>query len=369
MLTHFYSFAGRGGLLIASVFFFTTNDGHAQSADSIKLDYRKIYAACLDADVASALKLLEISDAKTSVRDAKFKTDFEARFKYDTDRSDFLIKKKSDIDELLSVYHEYWRSSLLNPDQNYDSILTVKIGGILSRAYRLSLNTIINTDSLGFYLNKYVKSKGLYTTGWGKTGKLFDLLVWRVEKDTTYSFKLNKEKLTARVFMMDNFVTLGWEEYATFGRAFPGGWATREALFCVQKSYNLKSENFNISYLAHEGRHFADYKIFPKLSSADLEYRGKLTELSMARTSLYTLIESFIRNANYDSQNGHSIANFCAIRELSRSIFKQEFQKDMAEWKKISVEKINKTANEILKANTRALQRAGNDIEKFIKPQ
>ena len=42
-----------------------------------------------------------------------------------------------------------------------------------------------------------------------------------------------------------------------------------------------------ISYLAHESRHFEDYQLFPKLKSADLEYRAKLTELSMANETLY----------------------------------------------------------------------------------
>lgn len=90
---------------------------------------------------------------------------------------------------------------------------------------------------------------------------------------------------------MDEFVTLGWTEFATMDKYHPGGWATDDALNCVKKAYDVSSETFLISYLAHEGRHCSDYKHFPKLrNSADLEYRAKLTELSMADSTLLQLI-------------------------------------------------------------------------------
>ncbi len=200
-----------------------------------------------------------------------------------------------------------------------------------------------------------------------KPGKYFDLLVWASEKDTTYSFSLHNEQTSAEVVFMDDFVTLGWEEYATLDRYYPGGWATKKALYCVRKVYDLNSEGFKISYLAHESRHFADYKIFPKLKSADLEYRAKLTELSMAQKTLYKTIEFFINNSNYESENGHSVANYCVIRDLSKVIFKNEFEKDISKWKEISVEQINKAAYDLLEANTESLMKQGTDVRKYIK--
>ncbi len=80
---------------------------------------------------------------------------------------------------------------------------------------------------------------------------------------------------------------------------------------------------------------------FKLKSSADLEYRAKLTELSLANQSLYQLIEFFIMNANYDSENGHSVANYCAIRDVSKAVFGREFEKDMQQWKSIPVSRIN----------------------------
>ncbi len=71
--------------------------------------------------------------------------------------------------------------------------------------------------------------------GLARPAGLYDLLVWRTEKDTTYSFAVNKDRLTVKVVFMDDFITLGWEEYATLGKLYPGGWATDQALvLCAQ---------------------------------------------------------------------------------------------------------------------------------------
>lgn len=344
--------------------------GYSQNeiADSVKLDYSKIYAYCLDGDVKSALKLLAIDpQKKISVQDQIFITDFENRFKYDVDKSNFLNERKSGIDSLLKMYHNYWRTALIHPDENYEARITKDITSFLENNYPFSKGKLINEDSIDVYLVKYVKSKGLHTTGYGKTGKLYDLLVWKTEKDSIYKSAVRNETLTSRVFMMEEFVTLGWEEYSTMGSYHPGGWATTEALYCVKKSYDIKGEYFLISYLAHEGRHFADYKMFPKLVSADLEYRAKLTELSLLDTKLFEVIEDFISQANYDSENGHSVANFCVIRDLSKSIFGFAFEKDLAKWKSVSKNKINIAAYKLLQANTKALQSKGRSVEKFIK--
>ena len=165
---------------------------------------------------------------------------------------------------------------------------------------------------------------------------------------------------------MDNFITLGWEEYATLGKHYPGGW-TSDAIYCVKRAYDLKSEDFLVSLLAHEGRHFADNKLFPKLTSADLEYRAKFTELSIAKKTIYQLIDFFIDNANYESDNGHNIADYCVIRDLSKELFNVEFEKDKVKWHKINVLTINKIAYKLLQKNTKELKVIGRNVEKLIK--
>ncbi|MEP6677574.1 MAG: hypothetical protein ABJA78_20605 [Ferruginibacter sp.] len=340
-----------------------------EDKDSVKLDYRKIYSFCLDANIKPVFALLEYDPGKKiSAKDQLFRKNFNERFKYGSDQNHLLASKGSSIDSLLSIFQHYWRGSLLDSANSYDSILWHTLHVFLKNDYPALKAMPYNIDSADAYAKMYIANKGLYMTdGIGKTGKLFDLLVWKSQKDTTYHFTLHHETTSARVIFMNDFITLGWEEYATLGRYYPGGWATSGALYCVRSAYDLKSENFLVSYLAHESRHFADYKLFPKLTSADLEYRAKLVELSLAKQSLYGLVNFFIDNANYDSDNGHSVADYCVIRDLSRAIFKTEFEKDKTRWSKIGSKKINAAADKILQVNTKELMLKGKEVEKYIK--
>lgn len=335
-----------------------------------KLDYRTIYSYALDGNIAPVITILsESNDDTLSESDKKFKNDFMIRFGYEDDRSDFLETKNSGIDRLLKLYRDYWRMALLDNSKNYDQHITSTVAEFLAKEYEPAkeLNSASKDDSIDKYHKEYIASKGYKTTGFGKTGSLYDLLVWKNQTDTNYSFKCVNDDISAEVVFMDDFITLGWEEYATFGKFYPGGWATKEALFCVRSAYDLNSESFLISYLAHEGRHFSDYKMFPELSSADLEYRAKLTELAMLDTMLYRTIEHFISNGNYDSDNSHSIANYCIVRDLSKVLFDNEHEKDINKWRDAGRERINAIAYELLVKNTDDLNKETPPVRNFIK--
>ncbi len=330
----------------------------------------KIFGFALDGNIQPALSMIAVeSGTKLSAKDSTIKAKFEERFKYNIDKSNYLSSRSSAIDSILFIYHDYWRKSLLDNTENYENSLKSRLTNYLALNYKPAkkLNSRSTDKAISKQLTNYISSLGLHTTGYGNTGKYKDLLVWRTEKDTTYNFEINGEKISARVFLMDKFITLGWEEFATIDKLYPGGWATHEALYCVEKAYDLKSENFLISYLAHEGRHFSDYKLFPKLTSTDLEYRAKLTELSMANETLFTTIQFFISNANYESDNDHQIANYCVIRDISKLLFKTEFEKDIAKWKTLTIETIHTAALQALNTNTGDLKKAGKKVEKFIK--
>jgi hypothetical protein len=335
---------------------------------TVKLPYQDIYALGLDANVRPILSLLDVDVRRLSDQDKTFKTNFELRFGGADDGSAYDEAKESEISDLLSIFRSYWRTALLDTSRSYDPELAMRIVPFLKQNYLPVRDIDIARDSIGFYTSQYVRSKGLFTTGTvGKTGRLYDLLVWRAQKDTTYTFSIHGETLETRVVFMQDFITLGWEEYATLGKYYPGGWTTTEALYCVASAYDLNSEAFNVRYLAHEGRHYADYKLFPKLTSADLEYRAKLTELSLAKSSIPSLIQFFINNANYDSDNGHSVANYCVIRDLSKALFNVDFERSKAKWTSVSTRKINKTALKLLTENTETLRSLSPDIEAFIK--
>lgn len=346
------------------------NTLHAQiaSEEISKLDYEKIYAHCLDGNVKSALPLLEIDNSQLSKKDIQFKKEFENRFKGIADSSEYLTGKKSKIQGLHSIFSDYWRQALLEPNETHDQLLGRRAVQFLKNNYSDVKNKNITRDSIGYFLSQFIKSKGYYTLeSLDKTENIYDLLVWESERDTTYSFSLKKEKVKVKVVFMYNFVTLGWQEYATLGKYFPGGWAKDGAIYCVRESYDIESENFKISYLAHEGRHFLDKNTFPNLQSSDLEYRAKLSELSLAKNTLYDIIQNFASKANEQSENPHPLANYWVIHNLSKELLNVDFEKNLINWKKISPKKINNAAYRLLKNNTRALQQKGVNVTSIIK--
>jgi len=330
-----------------------------QHIDSAKIDSKKIYAYGLDADLKAAVQLLSTYDGKLlSKKDSTLKANFESRFKYATDQSDFLKKKDSPLNALLKIYVTYWRKALLT-SVNHDQQLRENLVTFLAADDPLAkqLNAASKDIEIDHFLKKHVQSKGYQTTGFARTGKLIDLLIWKDQRDTTYTFTLDKEEIKTPIRFLDQFVTLGWEEYATFGRYYPGGWADQTFLSCVKKGYDLKSESFLIGYLAHEGRHFSDYKLFPNLTSAELEYRAKLTELMLADSTIYQTIDFFINNANSTSENPHSKANYKVMNGISELIFNIPFEKNPDRWKSLSKQTIRQTSKQLLDSNSKSLQK------------
>ena len=317
------------------------------------LPYDQIFAYGMDANVKSALELLQAQSDLTG-EDREFKERFLDRFSGDSDNEKYEKSGDEKIDEMLSMFRNYWRISLLDPSENYMMTLGRNVMPFLMKNYP-PFKSPQQRDSLGNHLADYIKSKGFYTTKQiNPQGRLVDLLIWQTQTDSTFKVRLSKkEQMEVNVVFMEDFLTLGWMEYATLGEHHPGGWTTEDALFCVKKSYDLASENFKISYLAHEARHFADKKIFNDLSDKDLEYRSKLTEISLSsKKRMYTLLEFFIENANAESVNGHQLANHQLIADLSNDLLGLDYQSNLNEWKKVSVKKLNKAAENLLVEHT-----------------
>ena len=216
-------------------------------------------------------------------------------------------------------------------------------------------------------LQGHLKTHGCYAAV-GRTGQFYDLLLHGAETEVRYPVTTPEDTLEVKVVFMDSVISNGWEGYATCDTYYPGGWATDSALFCVRSSYDLASEQFTVSYLKHEGKHFADYKRFPKLQGADLEYRAKLVELGAAKEIMYGLIRFFLKNSAYDANNPHAYANFCVIRDLSRSLFNKEREEDIAAWKTLPVERIQQASTALLLKNTRDLEAAGaGSVKTYIR--
>lgn len=324
------------------------------------LPYDKIYAYGMDTNVKPIFDLLNVNGQTLSDEDRKFIEDFQNRFGGEEDLSVYSTSGDPQLDYLLATFRDYWRKSLLDIENNYMMDLGQQVIPFLIKNYP-KFKSPAQRDSLGNYLADYIRTRGVYTTKQiNPTGRLVDLLIWKEQMDTTFEVKLSRsETVQAKVVLTRDFLTLGWMEFATLGEHHPGGWTTDEALYCVVESYDMESENFKISYLAHEARHFQDKQKWPEMSDADLEYRAKLTELSLAKKSTHNLIEFFISNANGSSVNGHQLANHYLIQNLSNRLFDNQLVTDVSRWKRIKSKKINTIAGKLLSEHTAELNRAG----------
>ena len=108
--------------------------------------------------------------------------------------------------------------------------------------------------------------------------------------------------------------------YATCDYYHSAGWTETGRLYCVRPSYDLDSESFRVSYLAHEGQHFADKRRFPNLEAPELEYRAKLVEISRAETTLEKLLQGFGANVSDNRDQPHSFANARLLRDLAGAV-------------------------------------------------
>lgn len=327
-------------------------------AQEISMPYSQIFSKALNGDVLSALDVLGQIDGDLSTEDLEFKKEYELRFKGEEDQSSYLSDEEAPLFELHSLFRDYWRMSLLNPGENYIGQLGRKVVPFLMQYYPPVRGTEVKRDSIGVYLSRYIHNQGLYTQeDVDVSGHLLDLIVWQSESDTTISFEMDNDEINIPIIKMKDFVTLGWREYATMGTHYPGGWATKEALYMVEKAYDEDTESFKVSFVAHEGRHHLDLNIFPDLENDHLEYRAKLTELSIADSTTFDLIEFFINNSGKDSEVPHFRANYKLIHQLSKKLFNTDFETDMDRWRKSGVSGINKVAYQILKNDTEVLKK------------
>lgn len=332
-----------------------------QKNDSLTIDFPQVIGQALNGNLPEVLKIINATqDSLLIKRHLIIKKELNDRFYYDTDVSNYSIKHHSEIDSLLTIFKNYWRTSFLD----FPAINNAELKQDLIKFFKIKDNQAINdsvmTSLIDSNLKKYIDGKGYHTVGFSKTGKYYDLLVWKKEHDTVYNFKINNETINCPVVFMEDFVTKGWEEFATADKIHPGGWAGEKSLYCVKESYDLNSEDFLYSFLAHEGRHFDDYKKYPGLSNADLEYRAKLTELSMTNTTLFKVLYFMIMNSNKDSADGHQLSNYYVVHNLSKRFFNKDFEKDIEKWKTIDIKKINEVSYLMLQENNLFLKKNNN---------
>jgi predicted CopG family antitoxin len=276
------------------------------------------------------------------------------------------------VNEISNIYREYWRVELMKPKPEsrtdsalYNNIADYVLSNKLTRLSKDSLRKNIKDDTV---LKKIIEQEG-FKVNFNFRNGFQEIFIWNKESTEKYDVILPKETIKTTVVFIESYHINGYDEFATIGDSQVGGWATKDStkLYCNKGTYDLKSEKFKISYLKHESLHFTDLNNYPNLSAADLEYRSKVIELMYCTEgTIYDRISEFVSGANKaDRKNSHPYANYILIQNLSKLIFNSDFNSDSNQWKKVSVDKINKAASSLYESSENILQK-DNSLNEII---
>lgn len=328
--------------------------------------YNQIISPAANGDVSLTLSRMDsvdkFSNPLVNLKYQKTKKKYTARFLGDIESSKTSCKNEV-IDNICSIYQDYWKIKLQKTPVNCDSILYNKLSHYLveNELTELNLDELSKTIKDDSELTRVIENEGYYCKFFLING-IQDILIWDKQSRSTYSIDLPENNIEVSVVFIENYVLKGAADYATFGHSLIGGWASNldSSLFCNRGTYKLKSEKFQYSYLKHEALHFIDMIDYPNLESADLEYRAKLIELIYCtEKSIYKRLDEFIiGSSNENRNNSHPYANYHLLSQLSEKFFDVAFEADISKWKSIPPDEINKVSlelfnkgSELLKAN------------------
>ncbi|MGM9484816.1 hypothetical protein ACS5PN_26715 [Roseateles sp. NT4] len=313
-----------------------------------------IISAAAQADLPSALLQLQALPAEgLSDKDAKFRSCVLDRFsKAALSSTPSIPSLPQPLAAVLQAYRTYWTSVLLKHET-----ATVAEAGLDRRLAALMPDSQGDLEARTESAKDLAKRSGWHVLG-GFTPPLHDFLLWKSETTRMEAVQLPERSIDVKISMLEDFVSFGWVGWATCDRAHIGGWATKEGIM-VPAGWNTKEESFAISLQAHEAQHFADYIDFPDLAPEDLEYRAKLVELSLAKTTQRELLEDFVTGATPDRSLPHPFAQWWLVTRLSERL-------GPADWKDWSPDKVRAAAAAELRVHSEALKRQGKGVKTAI---
>jgi hypothetical protein len=342
---------------ISCGFFLVMFSGSAFAGDPDSVSDRYISLA-LQGDLSQAESLFSSMNPDTApISDVELATQFQARF---IEQSEELSPGTGDAftDTVVSTYRKYWIHTLIGDisKQEGADFLESSLRQVLSRQDSAEFSG--NAASVFELIGDIFDEKGVHYLD-TPAPPLRDLFLWKTEEKRNYSVRLTDRTQKVSVTFMNDIYSMGWKQYATLGLVATTGWVEGDRLYCVEEAYDRSSENFEVSYLKHEGRHLVDFERFPGLQSADLEYRAKLTELVFASTSTRQLLDDFTSKSARNPTSPHAYANYQVIRDVYREVYGEPFPESGNPWQGVSTQSVSAAARNLLQRNTEMLQAGG----------
>jgi hypothetical protein len=225
-----------------------------------------------------------------------------------------------DLAAVLRAYRRYWTSVLMHARSAADAeaALSDDLGRLLPEAPP-------GLEARTKAAVAFAETRGWHALG-GLTAPLQEFVLWKDEATRREDVALPGGTVAVKVSMLDGFASLGWGAWGTCDLAHTGGWATSDGLMVVVPGWDLSSERYRISLLAHESQHFADYPRFPKLAQTDLEYRAKLVELALAHDAQHELLAMFAAGAKRDRTLPHPFAQWWVMQRIGERLGTADWQ-------------------------------------------
>ena len=290
---------------------------------------------------------------------------FERRFNERNDGLDLARIESPSVREIAELFQAYWLDALMQdaPLDVLEERLKGRLNDILmERGFASALE---DDDTLFENVEAFIRGEGYFAQS-GRTPPLLDLMIWTSNNTVVESVELTDGTYDIELNYMDDFVSYGWSNFAAFGMASTGGWAKKDGLYCNCRHYDLDSERFKLSFLKHEARHYADFGLYPELQPADLEYRGKLTELAYSEEGTYRLLEQFTKGANRVENAPHPLANWYVVDGLSELLPDGKWPAEASAWESVPKERIRQAARRLLEIHDDKLADLGPSTAKGI---
>lgn len=283
---------------------------------------------------------------------------FERRFNERTDGLDLTRIESPEVREIAELFQSYWLDALMQeaPLNELEERLKGRLDDMLIE--RGFVSALEDEDTLFENVEAFIRGEGYFAQS-GRTPPLLDLMIWSSNQTAIESVELTDRTYDVEINYIDDFVSYGWSNFAAFGMASTGGWAKKDGLYCICRHYDLDSERFKLSFLKHEARHYADFGLYPELQPADLEYRGKLTELAYSEEGTYRLLEQFTKAANRVENAPHPLANWYVVEGLSGLLLDGKWPADASAWESIPKEQVRQAARRLLEYHDNKLADLG----------
>jgi hypothetical protein len=304
------------------------------------------YAAmAIQGDLSQADELFSSAEATYRTAGRVLHRQFSARFMKPT-RAEPPATGNAFADEVTQLYRQYWRASLLTPDERerHSTTLNGRLAELMdSEATPINRDTWLQTDSL---LSRSLRAEGFHVYA-GYAPPLQDLILWRHQRRQEFTVQLTDTAVEIPVVFIGGMISRGWKDYASLGLSGTTGWVHADLLYCVDDAYDIQSEAFEVSFLRHEARHLVDLERYPELSETDLEYRAKLTELAFADHSMETLLRSFSGQAADTPDSPHAQASFRLVHAVYRQLYDAVYT-GTESWKAVDRQDVRRVARALL---------------------